>query len=270
MTPDSEIRGIDSWRKFRRIVRASGQPLLGALPQFPGAILVTGCQRSGTTVVSRIIRSTDGISQFAFTKDDELDAALILSGRIKGLAPGRYCFQTTYMYDSYCEYTDRLSDQKIVWVLRNPLSVVFSMLNNWADSALNELFMGCGVRHLPEPYRYRLQLFGIRGVPRLHRACFAYRGKLDELSLLMGALPGNALTVIDYDELVAEPHSILGQVYQRLGLTYLERYGQQLNPASRDKAKQLAAGARRLIEETCLPGYRRAREALTVGGRFGG
>jgi hypothetical protein len=257
--------GIDTWKQFRRSVRASGEPLLAALPQFPDSILVTGCQRSGTTIVTRIIAGTEGISRFRFTKDDELDAALILSGRITGLPPGRYCFQTTYMYDSLHEYVEYVTRQNVVWVLRNPFSVVYSMLHNWKRSALNELFMGCGVSHLREPHRYRMQLFGVRAVPALRRACLSYRAKLDELFWLREALPESSLIVVDYDALVSSADEVLSLIYQRLGLRYAKHYGGELHGSSRSKADRLAAADRALIASLCLPAYERARTIVNVG-----
>ena len=65
---------------------------------------------------------------------------------------GRYCFQTTYMYDRLEQYQLFASDSKVVWLLRNPYSVVWSMLHNWKRSALAELFAGCGRQALPSGY----------------------------------------------------------------------------------------------------------------------
>src|SRR3989304_2398887 len=134
---------ISSWAMFDRKVRASGKKLLGELDRLHGAILVAGCQRSGTTALSRLITGSDGMVDFQFGADDELDAALILSGW--GPHPprqGRYCFQTTYLNNSYPEYFEH-RDYKLIWVLRNPASVVYSMLYNWKTVALNRLFRHC-------------------------------------------------------------------------------------------------------------------------------
>lgn len=258
------MRSITSWKKFRQTVRASGNPLLAALSQFPDSILVTGCQRSGTTIISRIIAGAEGIRRYAYTKDDELDAALILSGQIKDLPRGRYCFQTTYMYDSHDEYAKCMTEQKMLWVLRNPYSVVYSMLHNWKRSALNELFMGCGIRRMNEPYRYRLQLYGIVGVPPLLRACLSYQSKLDELFWLRQALPESSLIVVDYDELVGDTHELLAAICQRLNIVYRHEYGMRLHDASRRKADQLSGYERELIDRICLPAYKHAQHALSI------
>jgi hypothetical protein len=44
------------------------------------------------------------MTQYYFGSDNELDAALILSGRVAHEPQGRYCFQTTYLNECYSEY----------------------------------------------------------------------------------------------------------------------------------------------------------------------
>src|SRR5215471_17197891 len=44
-----------TWRRFHRGVRRRGLPLLKNLPSYPRCILVAGCQRSGTTMLTRLI-----------------------------------------------------------------------------------------------------------------------------------------------------------------------------------------------------------------------
>ena len=74
---------IKTWRRFAREVRPKGCRLLSRLERFPKSVLVTGCQRSGTTMLSRIITQSEGMTNYWFGKDDELDAALILSGEVE-------------------------------------------------------------------------------------------------------------------------------------------------------------------------------------------
>lgn len=261
---NKNMSGISSWKDFRTDVRASGTELFHSLGEFPDAVLVTGCQRSGTTILARIIAQSEGMCAYSFTDDDELDAALILSGRISGMAKARYCFQTTYMYDSLGEYAARIAGQKVIWVLRNPHSVVCSMLYNWKLSALNELFMGCGIRYLREPYRYRLQRFGILGVPRIVRACLAYRAKLDEVFFLRERLPETALTIIDYDDMVSAKHQVLPAIYAQIGLSYKPEYGDRLKAASLEKSKRLSDAERRQVDAICLDIYQSARQLINL------
>src|SRR5690606_4816997 len=68
------------WPRFHREVRGEGRRLLCRLDRFPDAVLISGCQRSGTTMLSRIIRESAGMANYRRRDDDELDAALILAG----------------------------------------------------------------------------------------------------------------------------------------------------------------------------------------------
>ncbi len=118
--------------------------LLHRIDEFPDSVLVTGCQRSGTTALARAINASPAMVDYRFGRDDELDAAQILAGRVDHVPRGRYCFQTTYLNQCYGEYLEHRSPQRIVWVLRNPYSVVYSMVYNWGRFAFNELFAACG------------------------------------------------------------------------------------------------------------------------------
>ena len=95
---------IKTWQQFSRDVRNKGCRLFDHLGDYPEPVLVTGCQRSGTTLLSQILRHSEGFVNFQTRKDDELDAALILCGREKFYGDGRYCFQTTYVNECYHEY----------------------------------------------------------------------------------------------------------------------------------------------------------------------
>ena len=88
---------VKSWAQFERRVRARAPKLFIDLPNYSDSVLVAGCQRSGTTVITRLIRRVIGMPDFEFTKDDELDAALVLAGVLPSSYTGRHCFQTTYL-----------------------------------------------------------------------------------------------------------------------------------------------------------------------------
>jgi len=75
LIPQEKTLPIKSWNDFTRRVRPKGCVLLGRLDEFPRPILVTGCQRSGTTMLSRIITQSEGMTDYWFGKDDESDAA---------------------------------------------------------------------------------------------------------------------------------------------------------------------------------------------------
>ena len=92
-----ELGRYGTWRRFHQRLRKSGQPLLAALSRYGNCILVGGCQRSGTTMLTRIVSGARAFQRLALTVDDELDAALILAGKVNVPADRRYCFQTTYL-----------------------------------------------------------------------------------------------------------------------------------------------------------------------------
>ncbi len=115
---------IDTWQEFAKKVRSQGCNLLGSIENFPGSIVVTGCQRSGTTAIARIIKSSSEICNVQLCKDDELSDALLLSGQAKINSNGRCCFQTTFLNECLAEYKKLTDEHRLVWVIRNPYSVV--------------------------------------------------------------------------------------------------------------------------------------------------
>jgi len=100
---------IITWKKFAPEVRPGGCNLLARLDEFPNSILVSGCQRSGTTMLLRLITQSEGMVNYWFGRDDELDAALILSGFEPHTPHGRYSFQTTYLNECAHEYYDHVN-----------------------------------------------------------------------------------------------------------------------------------------------------------------
>jgi hypothetical protein len=249
---------IRTWPQFARRVRRQGCILLRELDRFPDAILVTGCQRSGTTIMARIITGSDGMINYWFGRDDELDAALILSGTVAHANRGRYCFQTTYVNECVHEYLERVRTQKIIWVLRDPVSVTASMLYHWRRFALNELFDACGAALLPDRERQLYARFGKLAIPRLTRACMAYNGKLNQLFTLTQYFSTRSLAVIDYNDLIADRHRLLRKVYDFIDLPYREAYGQQLRSGGKSKSRRLSSRQRRVVETLCTPVYERA------------
>src|SRR5690349_15327847 len=70
------LRRFRSWQRFHHGPRQQSTPLLKNLARYPDCVLVAGCQRSGTTMLTRIIARSVDFTSFALTHDDELDAAL--------------------------------------------------------------------------------------------------------------------------------------------------------------------------------------------------
>jgi hypothetical protein len=255
-------RSIQNWRQFAHYVRGGNYKLLCNLDDFSNSILVAGCQRSGTTALSRLITESSGMTKFSFGKDDELDAALILSGQVKYKNQGRHCFQTTYLNNNYCEYFEH-QNYKLIWVLRNPYSVVYSMLNNWKLAALNRLFKDCGVALLSQKETVRFKNFGTLSISKVRRACFSYAAKTSQTFDLKRKFDGDRLIIIDYDELVQKKEHLLPKVYFFLGLDYRPEYANKLNKKSLIKAKKLSDKQAREVDKICLETYQNARKLIS-------
>lgn len=257
------MNSIKTWRRFARDVRSQGCHLLSRLDDYPDSILVTGCQRSGTTAVSRLITTSEGMVNYWFGKDDELDAALILSGQVEHESRGRYCFQTTYVNECYKEYFQHGEAYKIVWILRNPFSVIYSMLNNWGRFALNELFASCGLSYLDKKESNRYRLVGQWAIPRIRRACFSYIGKVSQLFELHAYYDQNRLIVIDYEDIVLNKEIVLPRLYEFLELDYHKAYTKKIHDRNLKKAQKLSRKQRNIIEKLCVSTYGKAK-CLTI------
>ena len=253
---------ITTWKKFAREVRSGGYNLLARLDEFPNSILVTGCQRSGTTMLSRLITQSEGMVNYWFGRDDELDAALILSGFVPHTPRGRYCFQTTYLNECVHEYYDHANGHKIIWVLRNPFSVVYSMLHNWEDFALNELFEACSVQLLNEKEMRFYKWFGVWSVSRLKRACLSYNEKISQVFELTKRLKQDTIMTVEYDSLVSKKNDILPLIYRFVDLTYKSKYAEMIHSESLRKSNLLSKREHAFIERMCMPIYNEAKKLV--------
>jgi hypothetical protein len=244
-----------SWRRFNHGVRKSGLPLLKNLPRYARCVLVAGCQRSGTTMLTRLVAASPDFTPLALTVDDELDAALALAGLIDLPQDRRYCFQTTYLNECFGDYAQLSAQQRLIWVVRNPYSVVYSMLHNWDRFALNELYAGCGIPLVDSARLRRTRLPWPFGPSRMEKACFAYRGKVAQLLSIRKLLRPEQLLVIDYDRLVAEPDAWLPRILAFADAPYDSRYARQVQRDPARKADRLSPGAHRRIEQLTWPTY---------------
>ncbi len=255
---------ITDWKTFSKRIRSSNRKLLHRLDDFPNSILVTGCQRSGTTLLSRILVQSKGTVNYWFSPDDELDAALILSGYVNHIPHGRYCFQITYLNERYHEILDHKDGHKLLWVLRNPWSVVYSMLHNWNGAALDELFLSCGAPVLHGIDDLLFRAVGIRGILRLRRACWAYNGKILQLLKLSESLSQNELLVVDYDQLVTEPNRMLPNIYNFLSLDYEPEYSAPIHSKSIEKKNAFSSREAATISAICNQTFTRAKEFAQI------
>jgi hypothetical protein len=212
-------------------------------------------------MLTRIIAGARGFARFRFTHDDELDAALILCDRLSVPAESRYCFQTTYLNEAVAEY-EKLGDrQKIIWVLRNPYSVVYSMVYHWKRFALNELY-DCAVASSPNG-RHRLRhLPWPIGRRRIERACMAYAWKTRQIRTLRNLVPDSRLLVVDYQNLVQQPAETLGRIFEFIEEPFRAEYAHSVSKESLAKADSLSARERDRVEEIALPAYEECRNLI--------
>jgi hypothetical protein len=254
---------IRDWKDFAKKVRPKGCNLLKRLDEFPNAILVTGCQRSGTTILSRIITQSEGMTNYWFGEDDELDAALILGGIVEHHPRGRYCFQTTYLNDCYHEYFQhRNKGHKIIFILRNPYSVVYSMRYNWKRFALNQLFIRCGMPHLNNKARSIYNMFGTIAFSMVVKACYSYVGKISQAFELREVFNDSEICFVEYDLLIKNRHVILPRLYEYIELPYKTIYAEKFSTKSLNKADKLSVSAREKIDTICLPVYERVKKLI--------
>ncbi|MCC6300305.1 MAG: sulfotransferase domain-containing protein [Anaerolineales bacterium] len=255
---------ITDWRQFSVAVRSQGCQLLKRLDDFPNSVLVAGCQRSGTTMLSRIITQSHGMTNYWFGPDDELDAALILSGYVRHIPQGRYCFQTTYLDGCYREYFERHAGHKLIWVLRNPYSVIYSLIYNWKKGAVAQLFAECGVELVRGRDALLHKLFGHRGISPVRQACYFYVAKTLQAFELAERLGRERLMILDYDDLVTRKESLLPKIYDFIGVEFRLDYLRKISSDSLKKARQLPQKDNAIVREICDVAYRQASSLKTL------
>jgi hypothetical protein len=257
-------RPIDSWATFHSVVKQPNRPLLATIDDYADPIFVAGCQRSGTTALARLLKRAHGMVDHAFGHDDELDGALLLSGHATRDTAGRFCFQTTYLNDRFSEYFEH-SGFRLIWMLREPRSVVYSMLHNWRRGALNRLFDACGAEVLaqraPQP-----KVRALLGPSRLDKACASYVAKTAQTFELRARL-GSRIAVVDYGELVANKHELLPQLCAFAGVAYDPRLADKLHARSVGKRDRLGTRAGEYVDSFCAEVYARALEQRTIGAK---
>jgi len=249
---------IKSWAQFDSRIRYSERPLLRNLSNYPKAILVAGCQRSGTTAVTRILRESHEFETFAYTADDELDAALILAGDIDFQTDKRVVFQTTFINNHLEEYFEH-SNYQLIWVMRNPQAVVKSMVVNWKRGALNRLFKACGVHYLSPRERARYDRFGHMVFTRLRMACTSYQAKTHQTAKLIERLGKTRLLIVDYDDLIEHPNASLSKICDFVDITLEPKMMNLFTTQSKSSNRGLSESKRREIASSCSESYATAQ-----------
>ncbi|OHX36748.1 hypothetical protein BJL95_07535 [Methylomonas sp. LWB] len=254
---------IKTWKAFSKQVRNKDIKFLKELNQYNGAILVGGCQRSGTTMISDIIMRGDGVSDLS-GPDKELNSALALSGFLSLDKNVRYCFQTTYVNERYDEYFKYWSDNKMVWMIRNPCSVVYSLTRFSERFCLDELFLGCGQFMMDDMDRSKFNKLGLWSLDRIRMACYSYNSKANQALAIIDNLGADNVFVIDYDELVRDKHKILASLFGFLGVSYNADLADAISDKSVGKANNLSKKNISLICELSGGYYSQVRRLVSA------
>lgn len=250
---------IQTWKIFAKKVRSKGCNLLSSLNQYSNPVFVAGCQRSGTTAVANIISASDGMIDYLTERDSELDAALLLSGNAAYSENGRFCFQTTYLNECVTEYFKYIGEYKIIWLVRNPHSVIYSMLNNWGSFAFKELFDKCGSSLLTSEEIRKYKKFGQFVIPKLKRGCLSYNVKTSQALMLKKKLPAKDLLVVDYDDLISNAETKLELIYNFIELPFNKRYLSGIKGASVNKFQKLSSKKIDYISDSCMSTYEQVK-----------
>lgn len=223
---------------------------------FDRPIFVSGCQRSGTTLLTTLIASSKTVARSHTGRDEELAGAYVLCGDRRPESSGRYCFQTTYLNDSWQEYLELKSEYKLVWVLRKPECVVYSMVYNWARYPLNELFMSCGASFVQGRDIAAFHRFGLLALSPVKRACYAYVGKCQQFLKLSTEIGSDRLLLVEYGDLVSSPRKALHAISEFLEIDVpIASAYPVIKTSSVDNAAKLLPSDLKTIDEICALSY---------------
>jgi hypothetical protein len=225
-------------------------PFLAKLDDYPGALLIAGCDWSATTAITRLFKRLSPFADSSWSHDDELDGALLLAGRREPRAAGRNCFQTTYVRERYREYFAH-DDFKLVWIVREPRATVRSLLASRSRALPPRNALGLSGKST-----------GGQGASRLEKACAAYLASIRQTTELKERL-GERVAVVDYDELAADRNRLLPALCRFAGVGCDVHVLRHLHGKSVRKGS-LASFEAAIVDQLALPAYRRARAAATL------
>jgi hypothetical protein len=258
---------VHSWADFHDVVKQSDRPLLARLDDYDDSVLVAGAHRSGNTALSRLLKRADGIADHCFGADDELDGALLLAGFVARQTDGRHCFQTTYLNDRYQEYFEH-DGFRLIWMLREPRSVVHSLLQSWKRAGSNRSFVDREARVLDRNGASAAPGGGSSACSRLDKACASYVAKTEQTFALRERL-GARMAIVDYDDLVAHRDALLPQLCEFADIPYDRELTRQLHGKNARNGDRLAAWEGRHVDDVCAAVYRKARALRTIGAEYG-
>lgn len=215
-------------------------------------------------MLTRLIVGSDQIQNPWRMADEELETANVLCGAQTLEPGGRFCFQTTYLNDHLNEYFDH-HNYHLIWVLRNPFSVVHSMLTHWKRSALNRLFRAIGHSEMNAAQKRRYQRFGVHGLRAQEKACLSYNAKVKQTHILRERLTPSRLLLIDYDALVMNRDALLPEIFRFVDLPYVPDLGSVVHGKSRDRAAAQKQREASLVRELCVPVFEQAATHARIG-----
>jgi hypothetical protein len=187
----------------------------------------------------------------------------LLAGQVGCRVRGRYCFQTTYLNDRIDEYFEH-DRFRLIWIIREPMAVVYSMLHNWKYGALRRLYDACGRPQLTGIPGDRNPLPQWLGPSRLTMACASYVGKAKQTFLLSERL-GERMMIVDYDEMVLHKDQLLPRIFNFAGVEPTAVSFDRIHNRSVGKGKRFSRRAADRIAQACEPVYRETLRLRTIG-----
>jgi hypothetical protein len=238
-------RDVVSWSGFYAAI--ADRPFLAKLDDFSDALLISGCDWSATTAVTRMFKRLPCFADSSWSHDDELDGALLLGGLRARLSDGRHCFQTSYVRESYPEYFKH-DDYRLVWIVREPRAAVRSLLCDRQRTLPRRTMLGLASKSEAG-----------QAASRLEKACATYVASMRQTVELKTRLR-ERMAVVDYDELAADRARILPALCRFAAVGCEARLLHHLHGKSVRKTA-LADWEARVVDELAEPSYRRARVA---------
>lgn len=241
-------QAIASWLDFYEAL--ADEPLLGELDRYPKALLISGCDWSAATAVTRLFKRIPTFADSSWGYDDELDGALLLAGWRPRSAGGRHCFQTTYVRERYREYFEH-EGFRLVWIVREPRAAVRSLLTSRDHTLPARAVLGLSGKSA-----------GGQGISRLEKACAAYVASMGQTLEIKERL-GSRVAIVDYDELAADRDRLLPALCRFASVGCDASVLRHLHGKSVRKST-LLPWEQAIVDEVALPAYRRARSAATL------
>ena len=197
-------------------------------PQF--YIWILGCQRSGTTLLERIFRQdldSEVFGEFSRLTLGPDKTSLKPFKEVRKKLEGsnaHYCvIRPLFESDRAQEILDFFQPSVAVWMFREPLFVVNSMLNKWGDQFFN--ISRCVETGLDGKWRLESLYQDIKDEAKqlalnngnIHDLYALYWLKRNEIVLQPGFQLNKSILLLDYGRLVREPRKWVDTIMKRAG-----------------------------------------------------